>query len=317
MEYKDYYAILGVGKDVTAVDLKRQYRKLARKYHPDVNKDPASDQKFKDIGEAYEVLKDPEKRKAYDQYGVDWKAGQQQARQRPHAHQTQYSRGGGFSGANAGFDFGGGFSGEGYSDFFESLFGQRSERSFYQQKGRDVDASISIPLEDAYLGTTRTITFQTPDISSNGAVEYKKKTLNVTIPKGIKKGGRIRLKGQGSPGSNGGEEGDMYIRIDIEPHRLFDIEGTDVYLTLPIAPWEAALGGQVTVRSPAGTINLNIPKGSASGQKMRVKGKGIPAKHPGDLYVILKIVLPPADTEKAEKLYQAMSELNFNPRPGM
>jgi len=317
MDYKDYYSILGVKKNDNAAELKKQYRKLARKYHPDVNTDPASEQKFKDIGEAYAVLKDPEKRKAYDQYGADWKAGHQQKGQRQYYQQAQHSRGGKSRGGNgAGFNFGGDFSGDGrdYSDFFEAMFGHGAGRASYQQKGNDVDASISIPLEEAYTGTTRTITFETPELSPNGAVEYKKKTLNIKIPKGIKKGGRIRLKGQGSPGDNGGKAGDMCIRININKHKLFDIEGADVYLPLPVAPWEAALGGQVNVPSPAGTLKLNIPKGSVSGKKLRVKGKGIPSKQPGDLYVILQIVLPPADNEKAKKLYEEMSKLNFYPR---
>jgi curved DNA-binding protein len=263
------------------------------------------------------VLKDPEKRKAYDQYGADWKTDQQQKDQRQYYQQAQYSqRNNSRAGTSAGFDFGGEFSSEGsdYSDFFEAMFGHGARQKTYQKKGKDVDVSISIPLEDAYTGTNRTITFKTPELSPTGAVEYKKKTLNVMIPKGIKKGGRIRLKGHGAPGNNGGEAGDMYIRIDINKHKLFDVEGSDVYLTLPVAPWEAALGKQVNVPSPAGTFKLNIPKGSISGKKLRVKGKGIPSRQPGNFYVILQIVLPPADNKKAKKIYEDMSKLNFHPR---
>lgn len=315
MEYKDYYSILGVKKSDNAAELKKQYRKLARKYHPDVNKDPASEQKFKDLGEAYAVLKDPEKRKAYDLYGAAWKTGQQQAEQRHYYQQAQNAHSGGTRNGT-GFDFRGEFSSgdSGYSDFFEAMFGHGARQAPYQQKGNDVDTSISISLEEAYTGTNRTITFKTPEISPSGTVEHKKKTLNVMIPKGIKNGGRIRLKGHGGPGNNGGEAGDMYIRIDINKHKLFNIEGADIYLTLPVAPWEAALGKQVNVPSPAGTIKLNIPKGSESGKKLRIKGKGIPAKQPGNLYVILQIVLPPADNGKAEKIYEEMSKLNFHPR---
>lgn len=323
MDYKDYYKILGVEKNVSANDLKKKYRKLARKYHPDVNKDPGAEQTFKDIGEAYEVLKDPKKRKAYDQYGSDWKAGKQQQGQRQqYQQQSQRAYAGGFGGGG-GFDFGGDFGGGGgdYSDFFDSMFGGGGRRgghggrAAYQQQGEDVDASISIPLKDAYTGTSRTITFQTPEMTPDGAIEYKKKTLSVKIPKGIKKNGKIRLKGQGGPGHNGGAAGDMYITINIDPHKTYDVEGSDVFMTLPITPWEAALGAKINVPTPAGTIKLGIPKGSGSGKKMRLKGKGIPSKKCGDLYVELQIVLPPANDEKSTKLYEQMQELNFNPRP--
>lgn len=316
MEHIDYYKILGVDKGVKADELKKKYRKLARKYHPDVNSDPAADQTFKNIGEAYEVLKDPEKRKAYDQHGSDWKAGQQQQSQRQqYQQQSQQAYSGGFGGGG-GFDFGGG-GGSDYDDIFDSMFGGggRSQRTPRAQQGEDVDTTISIPLEDAYSGTSRTITFQTPEMTPDGSMEYKKKTLNVKIPKGIKKDGKIRLKGQGGPGYNGGAAGDMYITIQINPHRIYEVEGADVFMTLPLAPWEAALGAKVNVPTPAGTIKLSIPKGSASGKKMKLKGKGIPAKKGGELFVELQIVLPPANDEKSTQLYEQMQELNFNPRP--
>jgi len=316
MDHKDYYSILGVDKDVDSATLKKKYRKLARKHHPDVNQESGSDQKFKDISEAYEVLKDPEKRKAYDQFGENWKTGPQQQQ---HNQKQPYGQGYGSAGGN-GFDFGGGFGDAGeYSDFFESMFGAgggRKRGRSPHRKGEDVDAGISIPLEDAYRGSSRTITFETPTLSQNGEMENKKRTLNVKIPKGIKKGGRIRLKGQGAPGYNGGQAGDMYIRIDIDKHPLFDVEGADVYLKLPIAPWEAALGAKVNVPTPAGTIKLNIPEGTASGKKLRMKGKGIPSKKAGDLYVEIHIVLPPANEGKARKVYEDMKDLDFNPRPG-
>jgi curved DNA-binding protein len=319
MDYKDYYSLLGVSKDADQETIRKKYRRLARKHHPDVNRNSGADRKFKDLGEAYEVLKDPKKREAYDQYGANWKDGQQQQQQR---QQSQQSGGFGY-GSAGGQGFEGGFSDAGqYSDFFESLFGgasraHRGGRSRPQRRANDVDASISIPLEDAYHGGTRTITFETPVLSPRGEVENKKKTLNLRIPKGIKKGGKIRLKGQGMPGSHGEPASDMYIKIDIERHALFDVEGSDVYLKLPIAPWEAALGAKVNVPTPGGAIKVNIPKGAESGQKLRLKGRGIPSKKAGDLYVELHVVLPPADDDQTLKVYKDMQALKFDPRKGL
>jgi curved DNA-binding protein len=316
MDFKDYYKILGVKKNATADQIKKEYRKLARKYHPDVSKDDDAEQKFKDIAEAYEVLKDPEKRKAYDQFGSNWKAGQQQQQNQSQYQQTQGTE----YGSDAGFDFGGGYGDAGqYSDFFESLFGgdqrrRRSTRQVFRQKGGDVNASITIPLEVTYHGATRLISFEIPSILSDGQIVNKKVSLNVKIPKGIKNGQKIRLAGQGAPGYNGGDAGDMYIKIEIEKHRIFNFEGADIYLNLPIAPWEAALGSSVNVPTPTGTIKLKIPAGSSQGKKLRVKGKGIPAKITGDMYVVINIVLPPASNDKARKVYEEMKELNFNPR---
>ncbi|WFB35806.1 DnaJ C-terminal domain-containing protein [Kiritimatiellota bacterium B12222] len=313
MEYKNYYSILGVSKDADAALIKKEYRKLARKYHPDVNKDSVAEQKFKDLSEAYEVLKDPEKRKAYDTYGANWKQGS--SRPSPHPG-SRYGRA---SGSGRGFSFEDGAGDDGhYSEFFESLFGHRGGgergRSPFQQKGEDMNAFIRISLEDAYHGSSRTISFETPITTAEGFVANKKRTLQVNIPKGMKNGGKIRLKGKGAAGMNGGPAGDLYIRIDIEPHRVFTVEGADLYVTLPIAPWEAALGAKVRVPTPDGDVTVVIPKGSLSGSKMRLKGKGIPAKQPGNLYITLQVVLPPADDEKTIALYEEMKTLNFNPR---
>ncbi|MDX2442864.1 MAG: DnaJ C-terminal domain-containing protein [Bacteroidales bacterium] len=311
MEYKDYYKILGVNKKATSAQIKKEYRKLARKYHPDVNKDSNAEQKFKEVGEAYEVLKDPEKRKAYDQYGSSWKAG----KERQHQQQQQ---GAGFGGE--GFDFGGGFDGSGdYSDFFESLFGGGrgrggAKRQSRSQKGEDIDASITVPLTDAYEGSTRRINFTVQSMTPEGQLVNKPLNLNVKIPKGIKNGQKIRLKGQGAPGHNGGETGDMYIKVEFEKNQTFDVKGSDVYVNLPLAPWEAALGATINVPSPVSNIKVKIPAGSAQGKKLRLKGKGIPAKAPGDLYVVINIVLPPANDKKARKVYEEMKDLNFNPR---
>lgn len=314
MEYKDYYKILGVDKKATAAQIKKEYRKLARKYHPDVSKDSNAEQKFKEVGEAHEVLKDPEKRKAYDQYGANWKDGQQQQE-----YQQQYQhQGGGPGGGFGGFDFGGG-DGD-YSDFFESLFGGggrgrgRSSRQSMKQKGEDVNATIVVPLKDAFEGSSRRISFEVQSTSPDGQPVMKPVSLNVKIPKGIKNGQKIRLAGQGSPGYNGGEKGDMLLKIEFEKNPKFRIDGADIYMDLPLAPWEAALGSTINITTPGGNLNLKVPAGSQTGKKLRLKAKGIPAKLAGDLYVILNIVLPPADSEKAKKVYEEMKDLNFNPR---
>jgi len=313
VEYKDYYKILGVSKQATVDQIKKAYRKLARKYHPDVSKVGDAEQKFKEVGEAYEVLKDPEKRKAYDQYGSNWKAGKEQQQ---YQQQQQY-RGGGF-GAGDSFDFGGGFGDAGqYSDFFESLFGGgrgRTQRQPRNQKGEDVNASITVPLTDAYEGASRRINFEIQSMTPDGQVVNKPVNLNIKIPVGIKNGQKIRLKGQGGPGYNGGVAGDMYIKVEFEKNRTFKVKDSDVYINLPVAPWEAALGAKVSVPTPVGNIKLKIPAGSAQGKKLRLKGKGIPSKNPGDLFVIINIILPPANDDKSRKVYEEMKDLNFNPR---
>jgi curved DNA-binding protein len=313
MKAKDYYQILGVDKGADATTIKKEYRKRARKYHPDVNKGVSAEQQFKELGEAYEVLKDPEKRKAYDLYGADWEHGAERAAQARQYRQAHAGAGmGGFStrtGAHS--------SETDYRDFFESMFngGARSHgHAPHKQKGEDVDVAIKIPLVDAYRGSSREITFQMPSISPDGQRSYQKKTLNIKIPKGVKQGSRIRLKGQGGAGYNGGEHGDMYLQIDFEPNARFEVIGADVYVILPIAPWEAALGAKVKVPTPTGSIQMSIPANTSSGKKMRLKGQGIPAKQAGDLYVSLQIVLPPANTEQAKKVYKSMQDLGFDPR---
>ncbi|HID81727.1 MAG TPA: J domain-containing protein [Chromatiales bacterium] len=311
MDFKDYYEILGVKRDATQNEIKRAYRKLARKYHPDVSKQADAEAKFKELGEAYEVLKDPEKRAAYDQLGANWQAGQD------------------FNPPpdwDAGFEFsGGGYTGgdaAAFSDFFESLFGQGYQtagtshrRSSFHAHGEDHHAKVLIDLEDAYKGATRTITLQRPEVDRNGHVVTKKRSLNVKIPKGIKQGQQIRLSGQGGTGVGEGKAGNLYLEVEFNPHSLYRVEGRDVYLDLPVAPWEAALGATVKVPTPDGAVDLKIPAGTTSGRKLRLKGRGIPGKPPGDLYVIPQITLPPADNDAAKKLYQQMQqELAFNPR---
>ena len=313
MEFKDYYKILGVSKNATAAQIKKEYRKMARKHHPDVSKASDAEQKFKEVGEAYDVLKDPEKRKAYDRYGADWKAGKQQQEHQQEYQQQYRQQGGGFEG---GFDFGGGGD---YSDFFESLFGSggrkgRSSGQTRKQKGEDVNASIKVPLTDTFEGSTRRINFELQSVSPDGQVVNKPVSLNVKIPKGIKNGQKIRLAGQGSPGYNGGAKGDMFLKIEFEKHPYFKATGADIYIDLPVAPWEAALGNTINLPTPGGNLKLKVPAGSKQGKKLRLKGKGIPSKIAGDLYVTLNIALPPADSEKARKVYEEMKDLNFNPR---
>jgi len=323
MEYKDYYKIMALDKDATQVDVKKAYRKLARKYHPDVSKDVDAEQKFKEVNEAYQVLKDKEKRASYDQLGANWQAGQDF--NPPPGWDAGYE----FSGAGKG-----GFSGTdsaSFSDFFESLFGQNStgfnpqqtnqrrrDRSGYSVKGEDHHAKVLIDLEDAFKGAVREISLQSPKVDTRGHVSLEKRTLKVKIPKGVKQGQQIRLSGQGEPSTTGGINGDLYLELEFKTHDYFTAEGHDLYFTLPVAPWEAALGPKIKIPTPGGTIELKIPPDSASGNKLRLKGRGIPAKAPGDLYVVLQISLPPADNQKAKEFYQKMAQqLAFDPRANM
>jgi len=302
---------MGVEKTATQDEIKRAYRKLARKYHPDVSKESDAEARFKEVGEAYEVLKDPEKRAAYDQLGASWKAGQD-FNPPPDWDAGFEFNGGGYTAGNAA-DF---------SDFFESLFGRGAGASpgGYQQtgfhaKGEDHHAKVLIDLEDAFSGASRSITLQTPELDNSGHVITRQRTLNVKIPKGVKQGQRIRLSGQGSPGMGDAPAGDLYLEVAFNPHALYRVDGHDVYLDLPVTPWEAALGATINVPTPAGNIDLKIAKGTPSGRKLRLKARGIPGKTPGDLYVIPQITLPPADTDAATELYQKMEqELAYNPR---
>ncbi len=291
MEYKDYYQILGVSRDVSKDELKKAYRKLARKYHPDVSKEANAETKFKEVGEAYEVLKDAEKRAQYDRFGSNYQNGQSFTPPPSWGQQSTGSSHGNFS------------------NFFESMFGDGTGMgggdSFFAQ-GEDVNAKITISLEDAFNGSRKAI--RRPNGSS------KTGTLNVKISSGITSGKKIRLSGQGKSGM-GGKDGDLYLEVQIAAHLQYRLDNKDVILDLPIAPWEAALGAKVTVPTLAGKINLTIPAGAKSGQKMRLKGRGLPGKEPGDQFVVIQIMTPPADTDEAKEFYQQMSEeLSFNPR---
>ncbi|MCK5481774.1 MAG: DnaJ domain-containing protein [Gammaproteobacteria bacterium] len=312
MEFKDYYKIMGVQREATQDEIKRAYRKLARKYHPDVSKEQDADARFKELGEAYEVLKDPEKRVAYDQLGSDWKAGQE-FRPSPDWDAGFEFSGGGFTGSDA----------SAFSDFFETLFGQGGgpaeyRRSGFRARGEDHHAKILIDLEDAFHGATRTITLHSAELDEQGHARSRERTLNVRIPKGVKQGQHIRLAGQGTPGTGAGSAGDLYLEIEFKPHSRYRVEGRDLYLDLPLAPWEAALGAKVKVPTPQGVVDLTIPPGSVAGSKLRLKGRGIPDDPSGDFYAMLQVALPAADTSEAKALYQKMEQqLAFNPRASL
>jgi curved DNA-binding protein len=310
MEFKDYYATLGVERDAGADDIKRAYRKLARKYHPDVSKEPDAEARFKEVSEAYEALHDPEKRAAYDDVGRRFQRGQDF--QPP-------------PGWDSGFEFSGRDAGSGdetdFSDFFEALFGRqargaRGPRASAQAAGGDHHAKVTIDLEDAYRGARRTISLRMPVVDAQGQLTMQERQLEVNIPKGVREGQHLRLAGQGGAGIGGGAAGDLYLEIAFRPHPIFRVDGRDVFLDLPVAPWEAALGATVAVPTPDGSVQLTVPPGSSAGRKLRLKGKGLPSDPPGDMYAVLVIVVPPADTPVAKEAYAALARSvpGFNPR---
>jgi len=318
MEFRDYYKVLGLERTAGADQIKTAYRRLARKFHPDVSKEPNAEAQFKEVQEAYEVLRDPEKRAAYDQLGSEWKSGQQfhpppdwgggfefsgrpqgarRGRARPGQAEAEYSQ-------------------EDFSDFFSSLFGGGTPFAGGARGGRDHHARVDITLEEAYHGTTRTVQLQRPTVNSEGAVEVRTHTVRVSIPAGVTEGQLVRLAGQGGPGPDG-QAGDLYLEVHIVPHRRFTLDGRDVTLSFAVAPWEAALGAAVTVPTLGGDVSMSIPPNSQSGQKLRLRGRGLPGSTPGDEYVQLKVVLPAADTPQAKALYEEMrAKLAFNPRAG-
>lgn len=321
VKFRDYYEVLGVSRNAGQEEIQRAYRKLARKYHPDVNKEPGAEEKFKEINEAYEVLRDPEKRAKYDQLGSNWRAGQD-FRPPP--------------GWDVHFDFGTGpgrqdffWSGSGeFSDFFEMLFGGQGFRraqaagrsrpgAAWRQPGADRHAALRITLEDAFHGAAKTITLQGMTTAIDGAVHPEVKSFEVKIPKGILPGQKIRLSGQGYEGISGGPPGDLYLEVEIEPHPVYRLEGRDLYMDLPVAPWEAALGAEVSVTTLGGTFSLKVPPGSQSGQKLRLRGKGMPNPKgtAGDLYAVLKIVVPKKLTRDEKALFEKLRDVStFHPR---
>ncbi len=315
MEFKDYYQVLGIARDATQDEVKRAYKRLARKYHPDVSNEPDAEERFKEINEANEVLKDPEKRAAYDQLGANWEAGQD-FRPPPDWDGGFEFHGGGFTNADAAH----------FSDFFESLFGKHgpqggfqggSSRAYYA-KGGDSHAKVAIDIQDAFNGVAKSIRLKHLEPGQDGQPRVRERTLQVKIPKGVRQGQHIRLSGQGEPGIGQGKAGDLYLEINFRPHPYYRVEGKDVYLTLPVAPWEAALGETVTIPSPTGTLSVKIPPGCDNGKRLRLKGRGIPAKVPGDFYVEVSIALPKADSDKAKQAYADMRRaFDFEPRKSM
>ena len=292
MQYTDYYKILGVERDVDPADLKKSYRKLARKYHPDVSKEANAEERFKEVNEAYEVLGDETKRAQYDNLGADWQNGQ------------SFNPPPGWEG---GFDFnqfsgGAGHSSGGFSDFFESMFEgahqQGGHQQGYQQRRKPANEvmKLYVDLEDVYAGKNKRV--RLPNGSS----------VEVKIPKGIEEGKKIRLSGKASTG------GDLHLQIELSKHPVFKQEGKDIFLELPIAPWEAALGTSANIKTLSGELKLKIPAGSTSGKKMRIKGRGLPGKINGDQFVVIQIVIPPAETDEDKKFYEEM-EKKFDWKP--
>jgi curved DNA-binding protein len=322
MDYKDYYKTLNISKDASQEEVKRAYRKLARKYHPDVNKDPAAEVKFKEVAEAYEVLKDVEKRKAYDTFGSNWQAGQDfkpPPNWKSRYHGATYESQGG--------------SAEHFSDFFESLFGSGgvggggsrfSSEGFspfgreHHAKGDDLHAKVSISLEDSYHGTKRTITLNRTVDDGMGHLTVEPQSLQITIPKGVIEGQQIRLEGQGNAGYGRGPKGDLYLEIVFLPHPFFTVIKRDVYLVLPVTPWEAALGATIAVPTLGGKVDLKLPPNSQTGGKLRLKKRGLSSKsQTGDQYVTLAVHAPPAETAEQRQLYEKMVKLMpYNPRTG-
>ena len=316
MEFKDYYLVMDVSKSATPEDIKRAHRKLARKYHPDVSQEKDAEARFKELAEAYDVLKDPEKRAAYDRLGANYKAGQDF--QPPPDWAGQQAGKGGYS---QGFETG---DGQDHSAFFDALFrgkgggkgaGQRSHEAF-DMHGQDQHAKIQIEIEDSYNGATRTLQLRTQVEGSDGRLRLDDRTIEFAIPKGIRVGQHIRLAAQGAPGLGTGSPGDLYLDVEMLPHALYRTDGVDVLMDLPIAPWEAALGAEVIAPTPTGQVEIKIPAGSVNDRKLRVKGRGLPAKTPGDFYFVLKISQPPAGSELEKKAYADLQTAfnNFNPR---
>lgn len=301
MDFKDYYKTLGVARNASAEDIKKAYRKLVRKHHPDVSKAADADRMTKDINEAYGVLGDAEKRAAYDALGSGREQGQPFTP--PPGWGDTFKADIGDSG-----------------DFFADLFAHlgRRNRSGFTMRGQNVHATLDIDLRDAYHGAHRQVSLRLPPQEAHGPGAMQERNLQVTIPKGVQAGQQLRLAGQGHPGQGGGPPGDLFLEIRFRADPRFTVDGRQVQARVPVAPWEAALGALIEVPTPSGAVEVNVPAGSQSGRKLRLKGRGIPGNPPGDLYLVLDVVLPPASSDKARALYQSMArELAFNPRGQM
>ncbi len=288
VEYKDYYQLMGVGREASADEIKRAYRRLARKYHPDVSKEPDAEARFKEIGEAYEVLRDPEKRAAYDGLGAR-KPGED-IRPPPDWQ----------------FDYGAAPDADLHSDFFEQLFGGAGRGRAFRSRGLDTAGQIEITLEEAFRGTERRLSLQRSGVGEGARSQPATQQLDVRIPAGVVDGQRIRVAAQGGPGIGGGPAGDLLLEVRLTPHRWFRAEGRDIRLDLPVTPWEAALGDTVRVPTLGGQVDLKLPKGSQTDRQLRLKGRGLPGKSPGvpsgDQIVVLNIVTPPARDSADEAL---------------
>lgn len=303
MDHRDYYETLGLKRDASPEEVRKAYRKLARKYHPDVALEPDAETRFKEVNEAFEVLKDPERRRAYDQLG----------QAKPHSQRYQPPPGweGGFK-----FSEAAPVGGETFSDLFETLFRRGADPSgLGGGRVQDSHARIQIDVEDSYRGATRQLRLRMPVVDATGSVSVEDRNVSVVIPKGIREGQHIRLTGRGMPTFDGGKAGDLFLEVSFAAHPFYRVLGADLYLDLPIAPWEAALGAKIVMPTPGGKVELQIPKNARTGQKLRLKGRGLPGPSPGDIFATLKIVNPKVSTEEARALFERMAkEMPFDPR---
>jgi curved DNA-binding protein len=309
MKYRDYYKILDVPRDTSADNIKKAYRRLARKYHPDVSKELGAEESFKAINEAYEVLRDPQKRDTYDQLGNTWRAGQDF--RPPPSYQTVQDGSAQFEDCQA----------TDVSDFFESLFGSvvgissfTTNRRKYQFSSNNQAIPIEISLEEAYYGGVCNLKVQVQELDTNGESVMRPRNLNVKVPAGVTTGKKIRLSSSRSI-SNHRNDSDLLLEIVIKPHELYRIEGRDISLALPLAPWEAALGCKIEIPTLGGMVTINVPSNASHGQKLRLRGRGLPGQPPGDQIAVLYIVNPPADSESVREIFRCMElKLPFDPR---